>query len=112
MEYLSYCRGVTPPTDRGPSDPSDEGDAAPVNPPANNTDATDALKDAATPARHDVQAIERMVRDYVKILKQQGFQPERAVTAAEALVVEATGDPASEILPSVITWTLSVYYDR
>jgi hypothetical protein len=27
-------------------------------------------------------------------------------------VVDATGDPMSTILPSVVTWTLSEYHDR
>ena len=31
---------------------------------------------------------------------------------AKALVVEATGDPMSGLLASVVTWTLSEYYER
>jgi hypothetical protein len=37
---------------------------------------------------------------------------ERAVSEAKALVTEATGDPFSSLLTSVVTWTLSVYYER
>jgi hypothetical protein len=72
---------------------------------------TEALKDAID-SRRNWHLIERLVRDYVKILKEQGLRPERAVSEAKALVVDATGDPMSTILPSVVTWTLSEYYDR
>lgn len=73
---------------------------------------TEAIKDAVIEPRRDWHLIERLVRDYVKILKEQGLRPERAVSEAKALVVAATGDPMSTILPSVVTWTLSEYYDR
>jgi hypothetical protein len=73
---------------------------------------TEAIKDAVIDPRRDWHLIERLVRDYVKILKEQGLRPERAVSEAKALVVAATGDPMSTILPSVVTWTLSEYYDR
>lgn len=82
------------------------------SPPEVKAITTEAIKDAVIDPRRDWHLIERLVRDYVKILKEQGLRPERAVSEAKALVVAATGDPMSTILPSVVTWTLSEYYDR
>ncbi|MEP6491790.1 MAG: hypothetical protein ABJF01_03885 [bacterium] len=97
------------PTDPGPTNPADEGAGAGETPSEVKQITTEALKDAVADPRHDLAATERLVRDYVKILKEQGFRPDRAVTEAKALVVEATGDPLSSILASVESWTMSVF---
>jgi hypothetical protein len=70
------------------------------------------IRDAAIGRRPDWHAVERVVREYVTVLKAQGLKPERAIIEAKTRVVQATGDPSHHLLPSVETWTLSVYYDR
>lgn len=56
--------------------------------------------------------VERLVREYVRVLRTHGLKADRAVVEARSLAVEATGDPMSSLLPSVVTWTLSEYYER
>ena len=71
-----------------------------------------ALRTAVTSDRRMLNDVERLVRDYVRVLRAHGIRSERAVIEAKALVVEATGDPLSGLLASVVTWTLSEYDER
>jgi hypothetical protein len=76
------------------------------------TATAEALRTAVTSDRRAWNDVERLVRDYVGILRSHGVKPDRAVVEAKALVIEATGDPFSSLLTSVVTWTLSEYYER
>jgi hypothetical protein len=71
----------------------------------------DALRVAMTSDRRAWQEIERLVREYVRVLRSHGMKHDRAVAEAKAVVVEATGDPLSSLLTSVVTWTLNEYYE-
>lgn len=71
-----------------------------------------ALRNAVVSDRRAWNEVERLVRDYARALRARGVRSERAVSEAKALVTEATGDPFSSLLTSVVTWTLSVYYER
>ena len=75
-----------------------------------------ALRTAVASDRRMLNDVERLVRDYVRVLRAHGIRSERAVIEAKALVVEATGDPLSDplsgLLASVVTWTLSEYDER
>jgi hypothetical protein len=71
-----------------------------------------ALRTAVLSDKRAWNEVERVVRDYAQALRARGVRSERAVSEAKALVTEATGDPFSSLLTSVVTWTLSVYYER
>jgi hypothetical protein len=75
-------------------------------------DTVHALRIAVTSDRRAWHEVERLVRGYVRVLRAHGLKADRAVVATKALVVEATGDPMSSIITSVVTWTLSEYYER
>jgi len=75
-------------------------------------DTVHALRVALTSDRRAWQEIERIVRDYVRVLRAHDLKAERAVAAAKTIVTEATGDPMSSMIPSVVTWTLSEYYEK
>src|SRR5262249_14098787 len=76
------------------------------------TETVHALRVALTSDRRAWQEVERIVREYVRVLRSYDMKPDRAVAEARALVTEATGDPMSSILPSVVTWTLSEYFEK
>jgi len=71
-----------------------------------------ALRVALASDRRAWQDIERIVREYVRVLRAHDLKAERAVAAAKTIVTEATGDPMSSMIPSVVTWTLSEYYEK
>jgi hypothetical protein len=76
------------------------------------SDTAHALRVALTSDRRAWQEIERIVREYVRVLRAHDLKAERAVAEAKTLVAEATGDPMSSMMPSVVTWTLSEYYEK
>jgi hypothetical protein len=76
------------------------------------SDAVHALRMAMTADRRAWHDVERLVREYVRVLRAHGLKADRASAETKSLVVEATGDPMSSIIPSVVTWTLSEYYER
>lgn len=75
-------------------------------------DTVHALRVAMTSDRRAWQDVERLVRDYVRVLRAHGLKADRAAAEMKALVVEVTGDPMASIITSVTTWTLSEYYER
>ena len=76
------------------------------------SDTVHALRIAVTADRRQWHQVERMVREYVRVLRAHGVKADRAIIETKGLVVEATGDPMSSIITSVVTWTLSEYYER
>jgi hypothetical protein len=76
------------------------------------SDTVHALRVALTSDRRAWQEIERIVREYVRVLRAHDLKADRAVAEAKALVTQATGDPMSSMMPSVVTWTLSEYYEK
>jgi len=71
-----------------------------------------ALRDATLAKRPDWIAVERLVREFVSALRQQGLKREETVAEARAIVIQATGDPSSSLLPSVETWALTEFYRK
>jgi len=52
------------------------------------------------------------VREFVFALREQGLKREATVSEARAIVIQATGDPSSSLLPSVETWALKEFYRK
>lgn len=73
--------------------------------------AAEALRNAVASNRRAWHDVERIVRDYARTLRMHGVKSDRAVTEAKGLVAQATGDPLSSLVSSVVTWTLSEYYE-
>lgn len=71
-----------------------------------------ALRDATLAKRPDWIAVERLVREFVSTLREQGLKREATVAEARAIVIQATGDPSSSLLPSVETWALKEFYRK
>jgi hypothetical protein len=72
-----------------------------------------ALRDATIgKARPDWIAVERLVREFVAALREHGMRREATLAEARAIVIQATGDPSSSLLPSVETWALKEFYRR
>jgi hypothetical protein len=75
-------------------------------------DTVHALRMAVTADRRVWHDIERIVREYVRVLRTHGLKADRGVAEVKALVIEATRDPMSNIIASAETWALSEYYDK
>lgn len=69
-----------------------------------------ALRDATLAKRPDWIAVERIVREFVAMLREQGVKRDATLAEARAIVIQATGDPSSSLLPSVETWVLKEFY--
>jgi len=44
------------------------------------------------------------------MLREQGVKRDATLAEARAIVIQATGDPSSSLLPSVETWVLKEFY--
>lgn len=72
--------------------------------------AAEALRSAVASNRRAWNDVERIVREYVRVLRSHGVKADRAVVEAKALVAQATGAPLSSLVSPAVTWTLSEYY--
>lgn len=102
--------------ERAPVPPDLVSPDASVPPPESHEElraaTADALRSAVLSNRRAWNEVERIVRGYIRELRIRGVRSERAVAEAKALVAQATGDPLSSLVSSVVTWTLSEYYER